>query len=149
MGVAARLGGSGEARPTAADEPRGTGETDRERTARRQRRSVEAEAEIAAGVMTIGEIGRRGGRLGDPRDRTAHGDAELVVAGGERQGLDPSRTDQEDEGEEYRPQAGEPAQGGQPSSSRTYRGHGTFTSLRSRRRDRYGSHLTPSPAIAP
>lgn len=149
MGSTAMFDGVDGTQPAGAATRRDTGETDRERAARRQRRSVEAKAEIAAGVMAIGEIGRRGGRLGDPRDRTAHGDAELVVAGGERQGLDPSRTDQEDEGEEYRPQAGEPAQGGQPSSSRTYRGHGTFTSLRSRRRDRYGSHLTPSPAIAP
>lgn len=149
MGSTAMFDGVDGTQPAGAATRRDTGETDGGRSARRQRRGVEAEAEVAAGVMAIGEIGCRGGRFGDPRDRTAHGDAEFVVTDGERQGLGPSRTDQEDEGEQHRPQAGEPAQGGQPSSSRTCRGHGTFTSLRSRRRDRYGSHLTPSPASAP
>lgn len=90
---------------------------DPRRRARRQRRNIEAEAEIAAGVMDVGEVGGIGGwRVRDP-GADAHRRAQLVVAARQSQRMRPDAADEEDEREQHHTDAGEPAQVRQPSSS--------------------------------
>ena len=139
-GIAGSMSAPPAPRPRCAGLRRGDAATrpsrhlNRRRRTRRQGRRVEAEAEIATGVLPVGEVGRIGGRRRGPRPGEAHGEAIFVVAGDQRQSVRPRHADHEHHGEHDRTGAGEPAQRGQPPAACPSNRQGrTLASARGRR----------------